>query len=356
MGKPASLLIVDDELDNFDVLEALLLKEGHELHYAKSGMAALAFLENTPPDAILLDVMMPEMDGMEVCQRVKAHPEWHHIPIIMVTALTAKEDLARCLNAGADDFISKPVNAQELRARIRSMLRIKRQHDDLQNIMQLREDMVNMMVHDLRTPLAIILMATFILKIPGRSPEEFGKNIERIEHAGYQLQSQIDSLLLLAKLESDTMALNRSDIDLSALCSAALKEFESISDQRHITLNATLPVPGGCINVDANIFRRVIDNLLSNAIKFSRAGSEVLLEAEYLAADQAVIRVKDFGYGVSDVLKQSIFEKFEVGQFLENVPQIGLGLAFCRMAIEAHGGRITVEDNIPNGAIFSVYL
>jgi len=357
MGKQPSLLIVDDELDNFDVLETLLIREDYHLHYAKNGIAALAFMASSPPDAILLDVMMPEMDGIEVCQRIKSNPHWNHVPIIMVTALTAKEDLARCLDAGADDFISKPVNGQELRARIRSMLRIKQQHDNLQCIMQLREDMVNMMVHDLRTPLAIILMAAYILKMPDRSTEELDKNVERIEQAGYQLQSQIDSLLLMAKLESGTMALHRTTIDLRDLCTAAVEEFEGIASQRGITLIAKLPAQGYPVSVDANIFRRIIDNLLSNAIKFSRVDSDVILEAESLElTGKALIRVKDSGFGVNAAVKQSIFEKFEIGTFLENVPQIGLGLAFCRMAIEAHGGKITVEDNIPHGAIFSVYL
>jgi len=356
MGKQPSLLIVDDELDNFDVLETLLVREGYNLHYARTGMAALAFLGNAIPDAILLDVMMPEMDGIELCQRIKSNPTWNHIPIIMVTALRDKEDLAHCLDAGADDFISKPVNGQELRARIRSMLRIKQQHDNLQSIMQLREDMVNMMVHDLRTPLAIILMAAFILKMPNRSPEELEKNLDRIEQAGYQLQSQVDSLLLMAKLESGTMALNYTTIDLGGLCASAVEEFEGIASQRQVKLVAKLPPPGSSITVDANIFRRVIDNLLSNAIKFSRVDSEVTLDAAVLEDGKAIIRVKDFGFGVNAAVKQSIFEKFEIGTFLENVPQIGLGLAFCRMAIEAHGGKITVEDNDPHGAIFAVYL
>lgn len=356
LGKRPSLLIVDDELDNFDVLETLLMREGYDLRYAPNGKTALAFLENSPPDAVLLDVMMPEMDGIEVCRRIKSSPLWNHLPVIMVTALTAKEDLARCLDAGADDFISKPVNAQELRARIRSMLRIKQQHDNLQSVMQLREDMVNMMVHDLRTPLAIILMAAFIMKMPDRTTEELDKNIDRIEQAGYQLQSQIDSLLLMAKLESGTMTLNRTSIDLQTLCMEAVDEFEGIASQRQVTLKAQLPPVGSLVTVDANIFRRIIDNLLSNAIKFSRLDSEVILEAEYLGSGKAIIRVKDSGFGVNTAVKQSIFEKFEIGTFLENVPQIGLGLAFCRMAIEAHGGRITVEDNIPQGAIFSVYL
>ncbi|GBF78903.1 two-component system response regulator [Aphanothece sacrum] len=131
MNSPV-ILVVDDEPRNFDVIESFLSHENYELNYASSGEEALESLNLMPIDLILLDVMMPEMDGLEACSLIKVNPQWQSIPIIMVTALTAKEDLARCLNTGADDFISKPVNSLELRARVNSMLRIKQQYDEIQ--------------------------------------------------------------------------------------------------------------------------------------------------------------------------------------------------------------------------------
>jgi signal transduction histidine kinase/HPt (histidine-containing phosphotransfer) domain-containing protein len=128
----ASVLIIDDEADNFDVIETILNNQDYQLHYAASGKDAIAYLDTFQPDLILLDVMMPVMDGIEVCKNIKALPKWQAVPIIMVTALNSKEDLARCLNAGADDFISKPLNSLEFRARVSSMLRIKEQHDRLE--------------------------------------------------------------------------------------------------------------------------------------------------------------------------------------------------------------------------------
>ena len=126
-----SILVIDDEPDNIDVIEAFLSNQDYRLQYAASGPDAIALLDTFHPDLILLDVMMPGMDGIEVCQRIKAMPQWEATPIIMVTALTTKKDLARCLDAGADDFISKPVNRLELTARVRSMLRIRRQYQQL---------------------------------------------------------------------------------------------------------------------------------------------------------------------------------------------------------------------------------
>ncbi|NUN64524.1 response regulator [Pseudanabaena biceps] len=128
----ASILIIDDEADNFDVIETLLNDQEYELHYASNGVDAIANLDNFQPDLILLDVMMPVMDGIEVCQRIKAIPEWNFVPIVMVTALSAKEDLAKCLEAGANDFISKPINSTEFRARVRSLLRLQEQHHKLE--------------------------------------------------------------------------------------------------------------------------------------------------------------------------------------------------------------------------------
>lgn len=128
----ASVLIIDDEADNFDVIETLLSDQDYQLHYAASGQDAIAYLDTFQPDLILLDVMMPVMDGIEVCKLIKTLPKWQEVPIIMVTALNSKEDLAKCLNAGANDFISKPLSSLEFRARVQSMLRIKEQHDRLE--------------------------------------------------------------------------------------------------------------------------------------------------------------------------------------------------------------------------------
>ena len=163
-----SILVVDDEPLNFDVLEALLDGEGYELHYASSGQEALDGMAIFKPDLVLLDVMMPDLDGIEVCRRIKAIPEWQMVPIIMVTALSEKEDLARCLGEGANDFLSKPVNPLELRARVQSMLRIKQQYDIIKSLSQhqeatiglldsglkeLRGNVVKSLPHELNTPL-----------------------------------------------------------------------------------------------------------------------------------------------------------------------------------------------------------
>lgn len=134
MALYASILLVDDKPENFDVVQVLLHGEGYELNYAASGQRALDRLEYYLPDVILMDAMMPEMDGLETCRQIKANPKWRNIPIIMVTALSSKQDLARCLDAGANDFISKPIDKTELRARVRSMVRLSEQYFEIQTL------------------------------------------------------------------------------------------------------------------------------------------------------------------------------------------------------------------------------
>lgn len=147
---PPSILIVDDEPDNFDVIETLLSVQGYHLYYASNGQEALSVLDTVNPDLILLDVMMPGLNGIDVCKKIKADLQWKIVPVIMVTALSSKEDLALCLEAGADDFISKPVNRLELCARVKSMLRIKQQHDTIQHFSDLQRNTINVLGRNLQ--------------------------------------------------------------------------------------------------------------------------------------------------------------------------------------------------------------
>lgn len=352
-----SILVIDDEPDNFDVVDTFLSENEYQLNYAPGGQEALDLLETFQPDIILLDLMMPNMSGIEFCNIFKVDPKWQHIPIIMVTSLTSKKDLGRCLAAGADDFISKPVNSTELRARLQSMLRIKQQYDNVEALMRLREDMVNMMVHDLRNPISTILLAAEVLRYPNLSPEKQQTKLDQIVMGCQELRSLVDDLLLMAKLESGKLTLNCSDVDLGHVCELAIAGLREIAAQRHLQLIAKFPESNPRhIKVDPALFRRVIDNLLSNAIKFSPRDSFITLQLDYLGEQGVQVQVADLGPGVNEELRQSIFEKYEIGTFIKGVSQTGLGLAFCKIVVEAHGGKIRVEDNLPRGSVFTIEL
>jgi two-component system, sensor histidine kinase and response regulator len=356
------LWVVDDEANNLTVVELLLSHNDYELSYFDRGMSMLEAMQHRLPDLILLDVMMPGIDGIELCHRLKRDDRTKHIPIVMVTALSSREDLSRCLEAGADDFISKPLNGLELRARVRSLLRIKRQYDELQGLVHLREEMLqlrmdlsHMVIHDLRNPLANILLSCQILQMRGGLDDRTAPKIQQIEYAGQRLESMIDSLLMTAKLESGKLALHPTRVDLAELVQSVCAEFAAIAQQQGVNLVQEL-APGSLhIQGDATLLRRVLDNLLSNALKFAPAQSDVTV-AVLAHDDQMLLQVRDRGQGVNPELRDQIFAKFEIGQHLPQVKQMGLGLAFCKLVVEAHGGQIQVGDNHPTGCVFTITL
>ncbi|CAD5963905.1 Adaptive-response sensory-kinase SasA [Planktothrix tepida] len=355
MALPPSVLIVDDEPDNFHVIEFLLYQEGYDLSFARSSTEALDYLSVKSPDVILLDMMMPQFDGIALCHQIKKNPLWCHLPIIMVTVLTAKEDLALCLDAGADDFISKPVNGIELRARIRSMLRMKQQYDELQALLQAREDLSNMIIHDLNNPLAGVLFSCELLKLSPLQPKQLQK-VEDILRLSKRMVSLVNSLLIIAKVQTDEFVLEYEQVDLSEMGHTVVTDFEAIVAYRQIKLLYEFPEAGRQIFVDPVILHRVIDNLLSNAIKFSPVGSQVTFRISYPPDAMVKIQVIDCGSGISEESRQRIFEKYDIGTFRKGIPQIGLGLAFCKLAVEAHGGTISIENNAPQGSIFTVVI
>ncbi|NUN63698.1 response regulator [Pseudanabaena biceps] len=360
MEKPPIVLIVDDEPANFNVIEILLFKEGYEMHYKNSGREAIACFEEINPDIILLDVMMPDMDGIEVCQIFKTNPRSQHIPIIITTALSSKDDLARCLDAGADDFINKPIHSTELRARVRSMLRIKSQYDRIQKTMHLREEMMQTIVHDLRNPLIGIMLgcdALTNLEVPDRAK----KRISQISKTTQQMRLLIDDILAIGSMEANKLLLNLVTLDMVILAEEAIAGFEPLAADKKIQLLRKFPETPAYILGDKYRLRRVLDNLLDNAIKFSPSQSSITVSIDYLSENpdrQNLVKLEviDLGAGISAEQKQIIFEKYEVGNAVTGVSQIGLGLSFCKMIVEAHDGSISVANNQPTGAIFTILL
>jgi signal transduction histidine kinase len=352
----SQILIVDDEPSARDALEALLFREGYDLAFATSGQEALARLNDLTPDVILLDVMMPGMDGFEVCQRIKANERWRHIPVILVTALDSRDDLVRGLDAGADEFLSKPVNGPELRARVRSMLRIKQQFDQLEAMMRLREGLSHMIVHDMRSPLTTILMNAFAVKRVVTEPR-YLEYLDLIESETRRLDSFMNDMLMLAKMQETRLILKRSPVDVIQMVQTVRETYNVVAESKGVNLVAELP-QAECpqVSLDASLFQRVLDNLLSNALKFSPPESTITLRVEYPAARPLVrVQVLDEGPGIAEEHRERIFDKFEIVSLKsKGVPQVGLGLAFCKLAVEAHGGRIFVDANEPKGSVFTV--
>jgi two-component system, sensor histidine kinase and response regulator len=362
VSDPGRVFIVDDEAAVRETLQTVLSADGHQFTSATNGADALARLQEEVPDVILLDVMMPAMDGHEVCRRIKADPRLRHVPVVLVTVLESKEDLVKGLDAGADEFLSKPVAAVELRARVRSMLRIKRQHDRLAAALKARDELAHMIVHDIRAPLGVIVIHAEWLAQPRNAPNEDGRRrAKTVMSQAERMSGFLNDMLMLAKLEAGKLTLKRAVVDIREMVRVAAAQHLPIAESRNVLLVVDVPPEARWARLDPDLVGRVLDNLLSNALKYSAGGETVSVVVSYgpKTAESAGIHVevRDQGPGVADADKARIFEKFEiVDQARRGLTQVGLGLNFSRLAVEAHGGRISIRDNTPRGSIFAIDL
>lgn len=354
------ILIVDDEQSTRLQLQSMLITENYDIPLLANGRELLEKLADIAPDLIILDLMMPGVNGFEICRQLKANHQFQHIPIILVTVLDTKKALAEGVEAGADDFLQKPVSQLELRARVRSMLRIKRQYDELQATLQMREELSNMIVHDMSGPIVSVLLHATLME---EKITDTGllKHLEMIRMAADRLDSFVNDMLMLAKMEESKLRLNSTMEDINQLILETEKHFSIIAHSKGIELKLALPTPALTVSLDPNLFRRVIANLLSNALQYSPSGTTVQLNLSVKYGDDNMphlrMQVIDQGSGIPEEYRYRIFEKFEVVNLKhQGVAQIGLGLTFCKMAVDAHGGKIYVKPNQPQGSIFVVEI
>lgn len=363
----ADILLVDDTPDNLRVLSSLLVERGYKARKVTAGRRALSVIQTAPPDLILLDVMMPDIDGYELCQQLKTNPETASIPVIFVSALDGVIDKVRAFAVGGVDFITKPFHAEEVIARIETHLSLQRlqlqlieKNRALEETLSLREDLSRMVIHDLKNPVSTILLYSSALLNREPLEDRAYQRAEVIQQAAQRLQDLIDDLLMLAKMEAGKVLLNRQEVDLSELILNVAQDLYPLAEERSCDLRFRWPEQRRTTWVDHNLFRRLLDNLIANAIKFSPAGAVVTLELQHspnsAPRSQTVLRVADLGPGIPTELRQTIFERFDVGLTRAAIPQMGLGLAFCKLVTEAHGGQIRVETNHPTGAIFVVEI
>lgn len=347
----ARILVVDDTAASRQTIEGMLFREGYRLDFVESGWECLDYLESTTPDLILLDVMMPGMSGYDVCRRVKSCRDYAAIPIILLTALNKKEDLLQGLEAGADEFVSKPVSAPEIRARVRNLLRLKKLHDELQQTLEFRQDLTRFLVHDMRNPLVSIRLTCeggLLDDVEERTRASYRKVLSEVQ----TLQGYVDEMLIAASLENSYFELNATTVQLGVLVGEWLScqsQWSQVKIEFHDSSSEAT------VSVDEPLLRRVLENLVGNAVKYGEDSSvTVCVEAE--EANLKVL-VSDLGPGVPEQHKDRIWEKHGIVPLRQaGVRQTGLGLYFCRLVAEAHGGEMRVWDNSPRGAVFCLSL
>lgn len=352
----SKIMIVDDELSMRTYVQMMLEPQGYELLLLESGLELIDELSKPNiPDLIILDVIMPMMNGFEACKKIKANPRWQHIPVILVTVLETKEAILKGMEAGADDFIQKPINFNELQARVRSMLRIKNQYDELQKILHLREELSNMVVHDMSSPITLIQLHTALLEQQLTDPQQ-REHLEMIQLAAERLDSFTNDMLMMAKFEHSKLKINPTDVDIKEMVLNVEKHFSIMAKSKHIELKLELPEQPLKFFVDQHLFSRVIANLLTNALQYSPAHSKVILRLQAWNK-HLKLQVIDEGVGIPQADQERIFNKFEVVELKKKgIKQIGLGLTFCKMVVDAHAGKIYVQANQPAGSIFTVEI
>ncbi len=356
------ILLVDDEPVNLKILKAMLVPEGYEVFTAENGLEALEKLNTENPDIVLLDVMMPEMDGFEVCKKIKAQKDKRMIPVLMVTALQDKIHRQQAMEAGADDFLSKPIDRIELLIRVKSLIRIKTYSDELlesyeivkeknQELERLelaKEGLTHMIVHDLRGPLTNISMNIDMCLMQ----TEGGSKLEKyLSNAGRQclyLDEMIQGLLDIYRMEQGKLKLDRQVSSPCDLLSEVIDFFKPQIEAKHLVLQVDVASNLPDILVDPRLIRRVISNILDNAIRHTPKAGSIWVKAKSDSKKKCItFSITDSGPGLDKKYHCRIFDKFEqVRLKKEGVTSgsIGLGLAFCKMATEIHGGRIWVSN------------
>lgn len=359
--QPGRILVVDDDATNRMILRDPLEANGYAVAEAEDGERALQAVLQDAPDLLLLDVMMPELDGFSVCRRIKNNPLTAAIPVLMVTALADRDARVQGIESGADDFLTKPLDIQEVLLRVHNAMYLKRlgdhareNYERLRQLEQLRDELVHMIVHDMRSPLMGLAGNLELLEQhPLAGDADAKAMITEARTVAASLTEMISEMLDVSRLETGQMPVVRSPRDMRDLVQRALVSVLGLARLSGATLACEMPPEPLVVACDAQLVERIISNLVSNAIHCLADDGTVRVTAQ---RDGGGVRVavSDTGPGIPMEFQDRIFEKFaQVGRDgFRKRHSSGVGLTFCRMAVEAHGGRIGVDSDGSHGSTF----
>ena len=358
---PPDILIVDDSPSSLQLLAELFKGRGYTIRAALSGRLALQVVRTTPPDLVLLDVNMPDINGYEICRAMKSSDALKDIPVIFVSGLSSTIDLVKGFSVGGVDYVTKPFALQEVLARVETHLERRRQqralqesYAELRSLEELRDNLVHMIIHDMRNPLLTAnihleqIQAMKDITLPPPIPEHIAEALT----STHTLMEMINSILDVSRMEAGLIPLNPEPCDLVHLIQEAIQAATPLLKSRHLTLENE----GECMPVvaDRTLISRVIHNLLSNAISFTPERGGAIAFNIGVQDGMARVVIRDNGQGIPPDYHQKIFEKFFQikGALSGERHSTGLGLTFCKLAVEAHGGRIGVESEAKKGSLF----
>jgi two-component system, sensor histidine kinase and response regulator len=370
---PPTIMVVDDTPANLLLLEEILSETGYRVTAFPSGELALSAARAAPPDLILLDIMMPGLDGYAVCEQIQQDPQLREVPVLFISALSAVSDKVRAFQAGGVDYVTKPFYAEEVLARVKTHLELREQRQrterqqvelaralhELHELEAQRDAMVHMIAHDMKSPLSAIIMAASMLDdlLPSlaqgdSSRREAGARLLRgVGVASRRLRDMVVTLVDVSRLETAAMPLHLDRHDVRDLVARAM---ETLGPRLVApTFSQVLPAAGVMVRCDADLVVRVLQNLLDNAL--SHAGQEARVSLEVECRSELVRwRVIDNGRGIPAAAQGRIFEKYAQAEEADEGEKrgSGLGLTFCKLAIEAQGGTIGVESVLGQGSTF----
>ncbi len=358
-GRVGRILVADDEAKNRELLRDILEAQGHQVTLAEDGQQALECVLAAAPDVVLLDVMMPKIDGYEVCAQLRKDSRTAHLPILMVTALHDRADRLKGIQAGANDFLTKPIDAEEIRLRVKNALHAKRLYDRVQDdfvqlkaLENMRDNLTHMIIHDMRSHLMVVSGSyEIILKEKDRLSQTQHQFITMGQNASCDLIEMVSSLLDVSRFEAGQMPLDLVSSDIRDIARVAVASVAVLAQEKALTIQ--VGGDGASRVVDRDILRRVFVNLLGNAVKFSPEGGIIRVDVSSVG-ETVRVTVTDHGHGIPPAYHKKIFEKFGQAEDRKNNTKYstGLGLTFCKLAVEAHGGHIGVKSLVGKGSTF----
>lgn len=359
------ILIVDDVVSNVLLLKILLTNKKFQVCTANCGYACIEQARKEHPDLILLDVMMPDIDGFDTAVILKKDPETADIPIIFLTALNTPADLVKGFQVGANDFLTKPFNKEELVMRVVqqiSLVAAKRiiiqQNDELRRTINNRDKMYSVIAHDLRSPMASIRMV-LNLAVSVVSPEMVGQEIfdllDKANRETEEAHDLLDNLLKWTKSQTGRMNVVYQDMDLNEVVPGVVDIFVMIAEMKKVKLSFLPNDEKFEVRADNDMIKTVIRNFISNAIKFSHEGStiEVFITRQ---DDFAKISIRDHGVGIAPERIEGLFHKGETTYGTGGEEGSGLGLQLCADFARKNGGDVMVESVLGEGSTFSCLI
>lgn len=360
-----TVLIVDDIPENLQVLGNILISKGLDVGFATNGAEALENVKFNPPDLILLDIMMPGMNGYEVCVKLKENSSTRDIPVIFLTAKTQPEDIIKGFEVGAVDYVTKPFNSGELLARVTTQLElknsrdlIKRQNQELIELNATKDKFFSIISHDLRGPFSGLLGLTELISTDGDSMEndeiiDLTRKIHSTLRNQYNL---LENLLQWANMQTQRFELRPQKVNLCQAFKDIATALQANALKKQITFVNSVP-NNIFVFADYLMLRSILHNLISNAIKFTFDGGSISFDIELKGA-MVLIKIKDTGVGMPDEVLSKLFriDKYHSSVGTNNEKGTGLGLILCKEMVEKNKGKIWAERNKDVGSTFNITI